>query len=379
MRRAATLGLALALLGGCTAARVAPVTSGAFAPERDERLLWSQAEELQAEADRSGALDEDAALARYVNEVALKLLPPAARERLPVRVRVLADPHLNAFALPNGGIFLTTGMLARMDNEAQLATVLAHELVHALNRHSLVEYRTFKNSAAVSAAIPGAGLLGLGALGTKAAVTGYSRELERESDAQGFTLLTGAGYAAAEAPRVFQHLIASRDEDEEDEPFFFGSHPRMAERLESFERLAKGAKPGGEVGQARYDAAVRESLLRTARLELAAGRFAHAERVASRYLKLRPRGAGGWAVLGDVALQQKGKDAPARALAHYRKAAALDPACAEAQRGLGTVLARQGERAAARAALRKYLQLRPSAEDRGWVEADLQALEGAVP
>jgi Flp pilus assembly protein TadD len=82
-------------------------------------------------------------------------------------------------------------------------------------------------------------------------------------------------------------------------------------------------------------------------------------------------------VLGDVALQAKGKDA--QALAHYRKAVALDAACAEAQRGLGTLLARQGERAAARAALKKYLQLRPSAEDRGWVEADLQALEGAAP
>ena len=372
------LTLALALLGaaGCTAKRVPPVTAGAFAPERDERVLWAEAEGLQEAVEKAGALDPDAGLQRYVDGVAQRLVPASARGVLPVKAQVLADPHLNAFALPNGGIFVTTGLLARMENEAQLATVLAHEVVHALNRHALVEYRTFKNSAAVSAAIPGAGVLGLGTLGTKAAVTGYSRDLEREADAQGFALLKAAGYDVAQAPAVFRHLEAGLEGEDDDEPFFFGSHPRLKDRLASYQRLAQGAAAGGEVHAPRYEAAVREALLRNARQDLVAGRFAAAERVAGRYVAQRPRVAAGWAVLGDAALQAGGKGAEGRALEHYRKAVALDAACAEGQRGLGRVLAHRGEREAARAALRKYLQLRPAAEDRGWVEADLKALEG---
>lgn len=369
--------LAAAALGGCAAARLPPITEGEPVMERDEQRMWRVAEELEEDARHSGALDADPGLERYLGAVARRLLPARAAARLRAHVFVVADPRLQAFALADGAVYVSSGLLCRLEDEAQLAVLLGHELAHALYRHAVVEHRTVKNSAAVSASFGGG--FGLGRLGAQASVAGYSRDLEREADEQGLRLAAEAGYDVREAPRPFELLLAWMDEEELEEPFLFADHPRLKDRIEDYRRLLAttyaGRKPG-ERGQERYVAAVRELLLRNARLDLAAGRFGPAERGAQRYLGLRPRSAAGLALLGDAARQRDEDGAPARAAEHYRKALAVDPACPEAQRGLGLVLARDGDRKGARAALRRYLELRPRAEDRAWIEADLAALEG---
>jgi predicted Zn-dependent protease len=375
--------LATLLLGaGCAAERLPPLTADHYTKDEDETHLWRDSEELEYRMERSGALDPDPALERYLTGVARRLLSRRAQERLHVRVRVLDDPNLNAFALPNGGMYFTTGILARIENEAQLATVMGHEIIHAVNRHSIVEYRTFKNSRAVSASIPGAGMFGLGALGTKVAVTGYSRDLEREADVQGLALVAAAGYDVAQSPKVFEHFAAWLEEEKIDEPYFFGDHPRVKERMENFKALLAtdyAGRRGGDVGTERYTGVVREVLLRNARLDLGAGRFSAAERGARRYLELRPKSAEAWALFGDAARQARGSGGEDRALEHYRQAIALDARCAEAQRGLGLLLMKRGEREGARTALHTYLKLRPRAEDRAWVEAELAEVEGRKP
>lgn len=374
--RAPVAALALALLAGCIApqraARLPPLTAPGFAPERDERLLWREAAELDERARRSGAVLADPALERYLAGVARKLTPAAALARLDVRVRVLESASLTAFVTPDGGVFVSLGMLARLENEAQLAMVLGHELTHAVNRHSIVEYRTLKRGAALAALLP----FSLGELGTLSAVTGYSRDLEVEADEQGLALVAAGGWDLREAPRPFEHLAAWVKEEGIDEPFFFSTHPRLEERVESVTALLQTrhrGRSGGEVGAARYRAAVREVVLQAARLDLAAGRFAAAERGARDHLALAPRSGAAWALLGDAARQASQAD---EALARYRKAVALDPGCPEAQRGLGQALARRGDAAGARAALQAYLRLRPAAVDRAWIDAELAGLPG---
>lgn len=371
------LALALGLLSGCIApqraARLPPVTAPDFTMDRDERNLWREAAELEERARKSGAVLADPALERYLLGVARKLVPRTALERLDVRVRVLESASLAAFAAPDGSVFVSMGFLARLENEAQLAVVLGHELVHALNRHSIVEYRTFKSGAALAAVLP----FSLGDLGTKAAVTGYSRDLEREADEEGLGLAAAGGWDVREAPRPFEHLAAWVKEEGLEEPFFFSSHPRLEERTRSVAALVEtryASQKRGEAGAKRYRAAVREVVLGAARLDLAAGRFGAAERGARAYLELAPRSAAGWALLGDAARQRGQGD---EALAHYRAAVALDAACPEAQRGLGQALARKGDRSGARAALLAYLKLLPDAVDRAWIEAELAGLHGS--
>jgi Zn-dependent protease with chaperone function len=360
------------------AARLPPVSAPGFAMERDERRLWKEAAEMDARARKSGAVLGEAPLERYLLGVARRLTPGAALDKLDVRVRVIESPSLSAFVSPDGGVFVTMGLLARLENEAQLAVVLGHELVHAVNRHAIVEYRTFKHGAALTSALP----FGLGELGTKAAVTGYSRDLEREADEEGLALVAAGGWDVAEATRPFEHLAAWVKEEEIEEPFLFSTHPRLEERMESYRTLLGtryAGRSGGDQGRERYQGAIRELVLANARLDLAAGRFGPAERGARAYLALRPKAAEGHALLGDVARQRGGDGAEAGALGHYRKAVELDARCPEAQRGLGLALAKRNDREGARAALRAYLKLSPDAVDRAWIEGDLAALEGRRP
>ena len=106
-----------------------------FIFEEDEKRLWNRSEEEERSIAKSGMLYQDRELEAYLNGVASKLQPPEAYERIPFRILVLKNPYCNAFALPNGYIYVHTGILARMDNEAQLATLLAHEMTHATHRH----------------------------------------------------------------------------------------------------------------------------------------------------------------------------------------------------------------------------------------------------
>jgi predicted Zn-dependent protease len=374
-----TAPAALLLAAACAvprAERVPPVTAPGFRLAPDEARLWREAAELEARARKSGAVLDDRALERYLAGVARRLAPRGAVARLDVRVRVIESSALTAFITPDAAIFVSMGLLSRLESEAQLAMVLGHELSHAVHRHHLVEYRTYKHGLDTTGGLP----FGLGSLGTQAAVTGYSRDLEREADERGLELLAAGGWDVGEAPRPFEHLAAWVKDEGIEEPYALASHPRLEERIESTRALLEaryGRHPRGDAGTERYRQAVREVILATARLDLAAGRFGAAEHGAEQYLALRPRSAAALTVLADAARQRGGADE--RALELYRKAAALDPACAEAQRGLGLALARRDDRAAARAALRAYLKLAPAAVDRAWIEGELAVLDRRNP
>jgi predicted Zn-dependent protease len=151
------VGMAVLLaVSSCASTRVPPFGQdvGASPQAPDERQLWADATQLEARVYGRGFAYEDAELEAYIDAVAGSLLGarPATRG-LSVRVRVLRDPFRNAFALPHGTVFVHTGMLARLENEAQLATLLGHEVVHFLHRHSLKEVRETRNRRAAAAGV----------------------------------------------------------------------------------------------------------------------------------------------------------------------------------------------------------------------------------
>src|SRR5919197_1138049 len=104
----------------------------------DEALLWEQATREHRKLSASLNLLRDALLEDYLNGVAHRLVPPTAHEAgIFPSVSVLMNPSLNAFAYPTGGIYVHSGLLARLENEAQLATVLGHEIGHIVYRHAI--------------------------------------------------------------------------------------------------------------------------------------------------------------------------------------------------------------------------------------------------
>lgn len=389
-RLAVLLLLLAALAAGCESLALAPVGKmpTGFQPEPDEKRLWNRSLEEQRRLDRSGHLYDDRDLEAYVNEVLPRLVPPEVTQHgFGITVRVLKNPLLNAFTYPNGVIYLHTGILARMDNEAQLATLLGHELIHATHRHGVRQFRDILNKTAFASTLgalgapfgAAGGLVGLiGAVGAVAAVYGFSQEQEREADQEGLALMVRAGYDPGEAPKLFGHLKQWVEEEKKKEPFFFGTHPRLTERIESFEQLLAGeykeaAARGGRLGVEEFLARTRRLVLDNALLDLQAGRFVQARKGLTKYLASADDSRAHYYLGETYRRENEPKERP-QAIQHYQKAIDLDSAFADPHRGLGTLYYQEGKREEARQAFERYLILAPVAKDRPFIEGILKEL-----
>src|SRR2546421_2733815 len=135
-------GLIVRLLAGSGASRnVPPIGTGGqpFKPESDELRLWAEAEKEEQPLLKKAKAYDDPLLDEYLGRLGDKLLPEQVRAAggPGLRFGVISDPTLNAFAMPNGRIYVHSGLLSRLDNEAQLAMILGHEMTHVTSRHAL--------------------------------------------------------------------------------------------------------------------------------------------------------------------------------------------------------------------------------------------------
>lgn len=199
--------------------------------------MWFAAERLNEAIRKKRITYASTEIKQYVQNVLDRIYPEF--DGL-LKIDLLDSPHLNAFALPNGSIYINIGLLGRLENEAQLATILAHEGSHFIHQHSLKQ-----RASADSAVWAGVGLEALtgipfsGTLLTQSILSSYSQSHEGEADKEGFKRLANAGYDVREAPATFHILQEEVKALEIDEPYMFSSHPKLAHRIESFERLIK--------------------------------------------------------------------------------------------------------------------------------------------
>ena len=403
----------------CTSWGVAPMNGGGtpFTPEADDLRLWAQAEKEEQQLQKRSRLYDDPLLDEYLARIAAKLVREAGGPRF--TFAVLRDPTLNAFAFPDGRIYIHTGLLARLDNEAQLAMIVGHEMTHVTGRHALSFTRDDQNKpirftvAALAASIgvavaagSGAGsgddvgtavlsptasvILGLGLrLAAVAAISGYGRDLEREADAGAMENLVRAGYDPKEASKAFERLRNESGERGSLEIFFFGSHQKLTERIEATAELIKTsyattvAAPGTRKGTGEFELRMRTVVRENARLDIQAGRFKLAEAQLDRVLAATPGDPVAQLYYGDLyRLQsQRARDAAdradkvQRALERYERAAQLDPAFPDPFRQLGFLYYQQKETARAKAAFQQYLALRPDAPDSARIKEYLVELD----
>jgi len=182
-------------------------------------------------------------LQRYVNHVGRWLAAQTERPDLPWRFGVLDAPQLNAFAVPGGTIFITRGLLERMKSEAELAGVLAHEIVHVLKKHHLKAIQKGAQTALAGDAL-GAALKDRGgaardkliAFGTEMYSRGLDKSDELEADRVGVVIAARGGYDAYGLPSVLQTLQAMNAQDS-GLALMFKTHPAPAERLGALDRM----------------------------------------------------------------------------------------------------------------------------------------------
>src|SRR5690606_11933024 len=150
-------------------------------------------------------LVEDQALQDYVHAVGSKMALASERPDLPWQFRVVDDPTPNAFAAPGGFIYVTRGMLALMDSEAELASVLGHEIGHVTARHSV----TMLSRQQLAQLGLGLGLIlspeiaqlsELASAGLSLLFMSYGRDAERQADDLGFGYALAQGYDVTQMP-----------------------------------------------------------------------------------------------------------------------------------------------------------------------------------
>ena len=388
VNRLFVIAFIMLVLSSCVTTNIAPVgKQESFKLEEDERRIWNRSKEEQARINRSNLIYDDPALTAYVNEVAQNLIPENIEEKgLSIDVKIIKNPLLNAFAYPNGAIYLHTGILAKMDNEAQLSTLLGHEMTHVTHRHAVQQFRTVKNTTAVLATIQMAsvpfGVFGslanvLGTIGAMASVTGYSRELETEADRVGMGLMADAGYDPQETPKLFVYLKSDLEKNDVEQPFFFGSHPRLQERIKNFENYIESDYSGktGVKGGERFNKLIASLLLDNAMMDLDMGRYSAAQEGVNKFLKLKPYSARGHFCLGEIYRQRGEKDDRQNAEEEYLQALSCDPNFPLPRKGLGIIYYKQGMKSQAVGEFEKYLQLLPDALDREYIKQYIQHLK----
>ena len=206
-------------------------------------MLISSQQEIQIGKESAQEIQKqygyypDAQLKSYVGQVGQKLVAQCQRRDIQYRFHVLDTPVINAFALPGGYVYVTRGILARMNSEDEMAAVLGHELTHVAARHGAQElskaYVAQAGLAAVAIFSPtvaqGVGQLAGAALNL--AFLGYSRGLEAQADEYGITYAEKAGYNPRGAVKMFQ-MFETIEKDQPDRmERFLMSHPPTPERL----------------------------------------------------------------------------------------------------------------------------------------------------
>ncbi|HZM35425.1 MAG TPA: M48 family metallopeptidase, partial [Burkholderiales bacterium] len=339
----------------------------------DEGGLWAMMDREERRLRRSPFNLRDAKLHAYVQDIACRLTADHCPD---VRVYLVSAPFFNASMAPNGMMQVWSGLMLRVDNEAQLATVLGHEIGHYLQRHSVERLRDAKTRAAFGQFLGLFGVVGMvGQLGMIAGAFAYGQDHEREADAIGIRLMRNAGYDPAEAAKVWENLLVevrARPEGESTSPFF-ATHPPVAERQETLARLAQES-PGGATREAAWSQQVAPHIEGWLAEEVRRGSPQESIALFTRLMARSPGIALYPTARGEVYRLRAGEGDLDRALADYQAALAAGAAPATAHRGMGLVYRARREAAPARASFARYLESAPQAPDFTLIKSYMEEL-----
>ena len=270
--RAVVLGLAAALglsLGVRPAAAQFPGLTGALDKAQKVKkitdLKVTEAEEQQIGKEVSDKMVQvfgvyqDAAVNKYVMLVGAVLAQSSTRPQLPWQFVILDTEGVNAFAAPGGYVHITKGLLGMLKNEAELAGVLAHEIIHVTEKHTVNAIQKSDSVKVASDEVGSSGGLTQG-LVAKLAERAYSdilnntfsRNDEIEADDKGIVLANRVGYAPSGLSSALTKL-ADRNKEGKEPNGLFASHPLLQERIDKIGKAINDKKlTATATVQARY-------------------------------------------------------------------------------------------------------------------------------
>ena len=192
-------------------------------------------DKVAKEIEKAMKFVEDPIVTARVQALFNRLTPWVDRP-LPYSIHVVREKAPNAFCIPGGYIYVTTGLLDFVKSDAELAYVVAHELVHADGKHGIIQLERNQKlslaALAVAIASKGAGAaLVLSNVAAMAVSNAYSRDLERSADMGALKILENAGYPLTAAVTVMESLAEEELRQPWDDPGIALDHPKIAERV----------------------------------------------------------------------------------------------------------------------------------------------------
>ncbi|MCH8141710.1 MAG: M48 family metalloprotease [Proteobacteria bacterium] len=399
MRLGLCLMLVVAMLASSAfAAKVKPVSELTSFPENDkEYTLWQLAGEHESRIDEQQRRYRNVAVEAYVKSIVMKMIGSRLDHvNVDIEIILVREPTLSAWVYPYGDIAIHTGLLAWMENEAQLAAILGHEISHFLHRHSYRELIVEKQQSAfgkglgllVSAAVaaetgrmPTNLMDGVGNFWTGLVTNGYSRKLEHAADEGGLELMADANYDRGQALLAFKALKQNDVYGAVNVATLWSSHPTLDDRIKNLEKnilreaRRKGYQPGTVPESHAYYEAIAPVLLFNASLDLEDRYFERARTALTKYLSIRQEPTAEF-LLGE-SFRKANPDGPdfSMRMAAYGRAIALDETFAAAHKERGMALRRQGNSREALTEFQRYLSLAPQASDAGIIRGYMADME----
>jgi len=206
-------------------------------------------QKMAAQVESEEKVLPDPEVQDYVNGVGQRIAHVSDRKDLPFHFRVLDSKEINAFATPGGYIYVYSGLLKILDDEAELAGVFSHEISHVVARHGVKKLQQVLGVQVVlSIALGSSSQLSQDLVSTSIGIIlqGYSRDNEFEADQFGTFYMEKAGYN----PEGMAELLGKLDKLSSDKPTFFeklaASHPPTKERIARVEKEIAGFGPKAE-------------------------------------------------------------------------------------------------------------------------------------
>jgi predicted Zn-dependent protease len=401
MKRQTTLIALLSLLAATAAyaAKIVPAYEAPALPvEQDEIALWERASSHENRLRNAGTVFHDRHMEQYIESLADRMIGDSL-DHLGIEIDfiLVEEPTLSAWAYPYGTIGLHTGLLVRMDNEAEFGAILAHEISHFLQRHT---YREMLDGDKQSGIGKGLGFLATLALARETgtfdtnvmdftgdlwenlATSGYSKKNEYVADEEGLELMARAGMPIDAAIPAFEALAENEVYGAGDPRKMWSSHPRLEDRIENLEKdIRKAKRKKGYVAAAApdpldYYRGIAPALIMNARLDIGERQLTRAREALEKYLLVHPDDPEAHYLLGET-WRRSNPQGPdfTESQAAYQAALALDSAYTPALRERGMTSRIKRDNATAREAFEQYLEFAGDAADAGIIRYYIEGLQ----
>jgi predicted Zn-dependent protease len=225
---------------------------------------WQLGQQLAQEVARQVRLSNDQRAIGYLTQVGERLHARTPLANRPFTFHIVDDNDVNAFAIPGGHIYVNRGLIAQADRENMLASVLAHEMIHVVARHSIKQMEQANAINAIGSILLGnAGQIAqiAGQIAAGGAMARFSRADEKEADDLGLELMAAAGYNPSGMLDMFQKLLALEKSSPGAVARFFSDHPGTQDRINDISgRIQKLGNVGGTTDTQAYHSELRDRM-----------------------------------------------------------------------------------------------------------------------